>query len=56
MLTGHILWISHGKKKQVVYDFIEHVGLEWMDKGEAVAGHELRLQEASGKVPYPAGL
>ena len=26
--TGHILWISHGKKKQVVYDFIEHVGLE----------------------------
>ena len=31
MRTGHILWISHGKKKQVVYDFIEHVGLEWMD-------------------------
>ena len=29
--TGHILWISHGKKKQVVYDFIDHVGLEWMD-------------------------
>lgn len=37
MLTGHILWISHGKKKQVVYDFIEHVGLEWMDHVEAVA-------------------
>ena len=37
MLTGHILWISHGKKKQVVYDFIEHVGLEWMDNVEAVA-------------------
>lgn len=35
--TGHILWISHGKKKQVVYDFIEHVGLEWMDGVEAVA-------------------
>jgi transposase len=35
--TGHILWISHGKKKQVVYDFIEHVGLEWMDSVEAVA-------------------
>ena len=32
--TGHILWISHGKKKQVVYDFIEHVGLEWMDSVE----------------------
>ena len=28
--TGHILWISHGKKKQVVYDFIDHVGMEWM--------------------------
>ena len=35
--TGHILWISHGKKKQVVYDFIEHVGLTWMDSVEAVA-------------------
>lgn len=35
--TGHILWISHGKKKQVVYDFIEHVGPEWMDSVEAVA-------------------
>lgn len=37
METGHILWISHGKKKQVVYDFIEFVGLEWMDTVEAVA-------------------
>ena len=35
--TGHILWISHGKKKQVVYDFIEHVGLKWMDSVEAIA-------------------
>lgn len=35
--TGHILWLSHGKKKQVVYDFINHVGLEWMDNVEAVA-------------------
>lgn len=26
--TGHILWIQQTKKKQVVYDFIEHVGLE----------------------------
>lgn len=25
--TGHILWIQEGKKKQVVYDFIDHVGL-----------------------------
>jgi transposase len=37
METGHILWISPGKKKQVVYDFIEHAGLEWMDNVEAVA-------------------
>lgn len=37
MRIGHILWISHGKRKQVVYDFIEHVGLEWMDQVEAVA-------------------
>ena len=35
--TGHILWIAHGKKKQVVYDFIDHVGLDWMDSVEAVA-------------------
>ena len=37
METGHILWIAKGKKKQVVYDFIDHVGLEWMDSVEAVA-------------------
>ncbi len=37
METGHILWIANGKKKQVVYDFINHVGLEWMDSVEAVA-------------------
>lgn len=35
--TGHILWIARGKKKQVVYDFIEHVGEEWMSHVEAVA-------------------
>ena len=35
--TGHILWISHGKKKAVVYDFIDHVGKDWMDGIEAVA-------------------
>ncbi len=35
--TGHVLWIQAGKKKQVVYDFIDHVGLDWMDGVEAVA-------------------
>ncbi len=37
METGHILWIAHGKKKQVVYDFIEYVGLKWMSHVKAVA-------------------
>ena len=37
LITGHVLWIQNGKKKQVVYDFIEHVGMEWMDGVEAVA-------------------
>ena len=37
MERGHVLWIGHGKKKQVVYDFIEHVGMEWMENVEAVA-------------------
>lgn len=35
--SGHILWLAHGKKKAVVYDFIKHVGLEWMDHVEAIA-------------------
>ena len=35
--TGHILWFQNGKKKQVVYDFIEHVGMDWMNEVEAVA-------------------
>ena len=35
--SGHTLWIAYGRKKQVVYDFIDHVGLEWMDSVEAMA-------------------
>ena len=35
--TGHVLWIQAGKKKQVVYDFIDHVGMDWMEHVEAVA-------------------
>lgn len=35
--SGHILWIGHGKRKQIVYDFINHVGMEWMEHVEAVA-------------------
>lgn len=37
MESGCILWLQTGKKKLVVYDFIEHVGLEWMSKVEAVS-------------------
>lgn len=37
MTTGHILWIAEGKKKKVVYDFINHVGLDWMKSVKAVA-------------------
>lgn len=35
--TGHILYLAHGKKKAVVYDFIKHVGQEWMAKVKAVS-------------------
>ena len=35
--SGHVLWIQNGKKKQVVYDFIDHVGMEWMSGVESVA-------------------
>lgn len=35
--TGHVLYVSHGKKKQVVYEFIEHVGEEFMKGVKAVA-------------------
>lgn len=35
--TGHILWLARGKKKQVVYDFIKHVGMAWMKGVIAVA-------------------
>ena len=34
---GRVLLVARGKKKQVVYDFINHVGLEWMSKVVAVA-------------------
>lgn len=37
MESGHVLWLSHGKRKRTVYDFIDHVGAAWMDGVEAVA-------------------
>ena len=35
--TGKVLYVARGKKKQVVYDFIEIVGQEWMSQVDAVA-------------------
>lgn len=37
METGVILWLAKGKGKDVVDRFIDHVGLEWMSKVEAVS-------------------
>ena len=35
--TGEVLWIEESKKKDVVYHFIDHVGIAWMMGVEAVA-------------------
>lgn len=35
MEIGHILKIEHGKKKQIAYDVMEHVDIDWMDYFEA---------------------
>lgn len=50
--TGHVLWIQEGKKKQVVYDFIDFVGEEWMAGVEAVAcDMNSDFQEAFAEIP-----
>ena len=35
--TGHILHLAHGRKKAVVYEFIDRVGLDWMSSVKAIA-------------------
>ena len=35
--TGHILFIAEGKKKRVVYNFINFVGKEWMKNVKGIA-------------------
>ena len=35
--TGHVLWLAHSKKKQVVYDFCDFVGDGWMSKVVGIA-------------------
>ena len=37
MNTGYILWVQEGKKNQVVYNFINHVGLDYMSKVKAIS-------------------
>ena len=37
MNTGYILWVQEGKKKQVVYNFINHVGLDYMSKVKVIS-------------------
>lgn len=36
METGHVLFLAEGKKKDVVYQFIDYVGLHWMAGVKAV--------------------
>ena len=51
--TGHILYLAHGKKKAVVYEFMDHVGDEWMSKVEAVACDMNSDFEEAFKERYP---
>lgn len=37
LVTGHILFIAVGKKKRIVYNFIDFVGHQWMESVKAVA-------------------
>jgi transposase len=34
---SYILWVQEGKKKHVVYDFINHVGLDYISKVKAIS-------------------
>ena len=51
--TGEILFIAHGKKKQVVYDFINYVGDEWMTNVVGVACDMNSDFEEAFKEKYP---
>ncbi len=51
--TGHILWIKKGKKKDVVYKFMEFVGQDWMEHVVAVACDMNSDFEEAFKERYP---
>ena len=46
-------YLAHGKKKAVVYEFMDHVGDEWMSKVEAVACDMNSDFEEAFKERYP---
>ena len=53
--TGHVLYLAHGKKKQVVYDFIDWIGMDLMKSVEALgcdmsSDYEKLLKEKLEKV------
>ena len=51
--TGHVLHLSHGKKKQTVYDFMKFVGDDWMRNVKAVACDMNSDYEEAFKEKYP---
>jgi len=53
METGCIPWLQAGKKKKVVYDFIDQVSLEWMYKVETVSSDMNSDFEEAFKEKWP---
>lgn len=51
--TGHVLWVARGKKKQVIYDFMEYVGNKWMMNVKAVACDMNASYESAFLDKYP---
>ncbi|MBT9024344.1 ISL3 family transposase, partial [Lactobacillus delbrueckii subsp. bulgaricus] len=50
---GYILYLAHGKKKAVVFEFMDHVGDEWMSNAKAVACDMNSDFEEAFKERYP---
>ncbi|MBT8806570.1 hypothetical protein BTH84_03415 [Lactobacillus delbrueckii subsp. bulgaricus] len=51
--TGYILYLAHGKNKAVVFEFMDHVGDEWMSNVKAVACDMNSDFEKAFKERYP---
>lgn len=50
---GRVLYLAHGKRKQVVYDFCDFVGKEWMDGVVGVACDMNATYEVAFKERHP---